>query len=83
MLKRTHASHPQIRKITAGDLTPDVMLGRQTLLNCAPFHNMSQGCDGAAPRAHCMNPPHGARMHLCCCRHRHSRQALKKGVDPV
>jgi hypothetical protein len=22
------------------------MLGRQTLLNCAPFHKMSQGCDG-------------------------------------
>lgn len=27
----------------------DVMLGRQTFLNCAPFHNMSGGCDGGDP----------------------------------
>ncbi|GBF97326.1 cathepsin Z [Raphidocelis subcapitata] len=36
----------KIRKLQSGDLTPDVMLGRQTLLNCAAFHGMGQGCDG-------------------------------------
>ncbi|KAI8476356.1 MAG: hypothetical protein J3K34DRAFT_256855 [Monoraphidium minutum] len=36
----------KIAKLRAGDLTPDVMLGRQTLLNCAAFHGMGQGCDG-------------------------------------
>lgn len=45
----TSPPHTQIAKLRAGDVTPDVMLGRQTLLNCAPFHNMSQGCDGARP----------------------------------
>ena len=25
---------------------PDVMLGRQSFLNCAPGHGLSQGCDG-------------------------------------
>ena len=33
----------KIRKKAMG---PDVMLARQTLLNCAPFHNLSAGCDG-------------------------------------
>jgi hypothetical protein len=27
----------------------DVMLSRQTFLNCAPFHNVSGGCDGGDP----------------------------------
>ena len=27
----------------------DVMLGRQTFLNCAPLLNMSAGCDGGDP----------------------------------
>jgi hypothetical protein len=36
----------QIRKLQAGDYTPDVMLGRQTLLNCAAFHKMGEGCNG-------------------------------------
>lgn len=29
---------------------PAVMLARQTMLNCGPFHNMSQGCDGGDPK---------------------------------
>ncbi|KIY94405.1 papain-type cysteine protease [Monoraphidium neglectum] len=36
----------KIAKLRAGDMTPDVMLGRQTLLNCAAFHGMGTGCDG-------------------------------------
>lgn len=40
----------KIAKVKASDAAPDVMLGRQTLLNCAPFHNMSQGCDGEGER---------------------------------
>jgi hypothetical protein len=32
-----------------GDLAPDVMLGQQTLLNCAAFKGWGQGCDGAEP----------------------------------
>jgi hypothetical protein len=27
----------------------DVMLGRQSFLNCAPFHSISGGCDGGDP----------------------------------
>lgn len=37
------------RKVQAGDITPDVMLGRQTLLNCAPFKGYSEGCNGGEP----------------------------------
>lgn len=36
-------------KIQKGGKGEDVMLGRQTLLNCAPFHGYSQGCDGGDP----------------------------------
>ena len=28
----------------------DVMLGRQTFLNCAPGHGLSNGCDGGDPK---------------------------------
>lgn len=33
-------------KIEKGGLAPDVMLSRQTFLNCAPPKNLSGGCDG-------------------------------------
>jgi hypothetical protein len=39
----------KIKKLRAGDLAPDVMLGRQTLLNCAAFKGWGQGCDGGEP----------------------------------
>jgi hypothetical protein len=32
----------KIKKLRAGDLAPDVMLGRQTLLNCAAFKGWGQ-----------------------------------------
>lgn len=32
----------KIKKLRAGDLAPDVMLGRQTLLNCAAFKGYGQ-----------------------------------------
>lgn len=34
------------KKMQAGDITPDVMLGRQTLLNCAAFKGYGHGCYG-------------------------------------
>lgn len=39
----------KIKKLRAGDITPDVMLGRQTLLNCAAFHGYGEGCNGGEP----------------------------------
>lgn len=39
----------KIKKLRSGDLAPDVMLGRQTLLNCAAFKGYGQGCDGGEP----------------------------------
>ena len=33
-------------KIRKGGLGPDTMLGRQTLLNCAAYKGMGDGCDG-------------------------------------
>ncbi|KAF6262627.1 hypothetical protein COO60DRAFT_1699190 [Scenedesmus sp. NREL 46B-D3] len=36
-------------KIRAGDLAYDVMLGRQTLLNCAAFLGYGEGCNGGEP----------------------------------
>ncbi|KAF8056242.1 cpz-1 [Scenedesmus sp. PABB004] len=39
----------KIAKLRAGDLAPDVMLGRQTLLNCAGFHGLGDGCNGGEP----------------------------------
>lgn len=32
-----------------GYLGPDVMLGRQSFLNCAPAHGLSDGCGGGEP----------------------------------
>lgn len=49
-LRHPPSAGAQISKLKAGDTTPDVMLGRQTLLNCAAFHKMGNGCDGAGPR---------------------------------
>ena len=58
--QHAHASQPpphphslfarQIAKLRMGDVSPDVMLGRQTLLNCASFHKMGNGCDGGLRR---------------------------------
>ncbi|WIA42670.1 hypothetical protein OEZ86_008631 [Tetradesmus obliquus] len=36
-------------KMRAGDLAYDVMLGRQTLLNCAAFLGYGEGCNGGEP----------------------------------
>eukprot|EP00882_Tetradesmus_deserticola_P001926 GHRQ01002065.1.p1 GENE.GHRQ01002065.1~~GHRQ01002065.1.p1 ORF type:complete len:548 (+),score=226.91 GHRQ01002065.1:231-1874(+) len=36
-------------KMRAGDLAYDVMLGRQTLLNCAAFLGYGDGCNGGEP----------------------------------
>jgi len=33
-------------KVVKNGLGPDVMLARQTLLNCAAFHDLGAGCDG-------------------------------------
>nr|CCA18763.1 cathepsin B putative [Albugo laibachii Nc14]CCA25201.1 cathepsin B putative [Albugo laibachii Nc14] len=33
-----------------GKLSPDVMLGRQSFLNCAPGHGLSDGCNGGDPK---------------------------------
>lgn len=40
----------KIRHRTAGYLGPDVMLGRQTFLNCGPAHGLSDGCGGGEPQ---------------------------------
>eukprot|EP00123_Amoebidium_parasiticum_P014801 comp22649_c1_seq1/m.34908 comp22649_c1_seq1/g.34908 ORF comp22649_c1_seq1/g.34908 comp22649_c1_seq1/m.34908 type:complete len:342 (-) comp22649_c1_seq1:499-1524(-) len=34
--------------IQQGGKYPPVMLARQTILNCGPFHNMSNGCNGGS-----------------------------------
>lgn len=39
----------KVAKLRAGDLAPDVMLGRQTLLNCAGFKGYGDGCNGGEP----------------------------------
>lgn len=39
----------KIAKLRAKDLAPDVMLGRQTLLNCAGFKGLGDGCNGGEP----------------------------------
>lgn len=36
----------KIDKLRAGAVGPDVMLGRQSLLNCAAFQGYGTGCDG-------------------------------------
>ena len=38
----------KIVKLQAGVDGPDVMLGRQTILNCAPFHGWGVGVAGSA-----------------------------------
>jgi hypothetical protein len=43
----------KIKKLRAGDLAPDVMLGRQTLLNCAAFKGWGEGCNGGEPLEVC------------------------------
>jgi hypothetical protein len=37
---------------------PDVMLARQTLLNCGAFHGFGSGCDGGDPIdvCECLSP---------------------------
>lgn len=56
----------KIKKLRAGDLAPDVMLGRQTLLNCAAFKGWGQGCDGGEPlevsRFATLLWPHGIKL---------------------
>lgn len=39
----------KIQNIKNGYKGPDVMLGRQTFLNCAPSHGLSNGCNGGEP----------------------------------
>jgi hypothetical protein len=39
----------KIAKLRSGDLAPDVMLGRQTLLNCAGLLGYGDGCNGGEP----------------------------------
>lgn len=44
-----HASLSMVQdrlKIVKNGTGPDVMLARQTVLNCAPFHGYSEGCNG-------------------------------------
>lgn len=39
----------KVKKLRAGDTAPDVMLGRQTLLNCGAYHGYGDGCNGGEP----------------------------------
>ena len=39
----------KIAKLRAADHSPDVMLGRQTFLNCAAFDGFGDGCNGGEP----------------------------------
>lgn len=39
----------KIRHKTEGYLGPDIVLGRQTFLNCGPAHGLSDGCGGGEP----------------------------------
>ena len=39
----------KIQNDALGNIQNDIMLGRQTFLNCAPFHQFSDGCGGGEP----------------------------------
>ena len=54
VLNTTHVFHAMLQvqdrlKIRKRGMGEDVMLGRQSFLNCAPYEGLSGGCDGGDP----------------------------------